>query len=424
VLTDKLMLREFIEISMKIPATLLFLSLVLHAQTRYDLLLKGGHVIDPKNGIDRVMDVGITGGRIARVSESLDRKQAKQVVDASGLYITPGLVDIHAHVYVWKEAGGEGVQADDFSFRSGVTTMVDAGSSGWRTFPDFRDRIIAHSRTRILAFLNIVGAGMGTGKEDDPAEMDAEAAARTAKENPGIIVGFKSAHYAGPAWESVDGALKAGELTGLPVMIDFGRINKVRNLNTLLLDKLRPGDIYTHCFSGHREELLENGKLNPAMEAGRRRKIIFDIGHGAGSFYWYVAVPAYQQGFRPDSISTDLHINSMNSGMKDMTNLMSKMLNLGSPLAEVIAMSTWNPAREIHQTQLGNLDPGAEADIAVLRLEQGNFGLVDSAGARKAANQLIVCEMTLKSGKVMWDLNGRASEDWTKFPYQKKSWLH
>ena len=238
-------------------------------------------------------------------------------------------------------------------------------------------------------------------------------------------MGFKSAHYNGPGWESVDGAVKAGELTGLPVMVDFGRITAARNINALFLDKLRPGDIFTHCFSGHREELIvATNKLNPAMEAGRKRGIIFDVGHGAGSFYWYVAVPAYQEHFYPDSISTDLHLNSMNAGMKDITNVMSKLLNLGSSFDEVIRMSTWNPAKEIKRRELGNLDQGGVADIAVFRLDRGRFGLVDSAGAKKAGTQLIACEMTLHSGKVMWDLNGRASEDWKTFPYQKESWKH
>jgi dihydroorotase len=403
---------------------LLALACSLSAQPRYDLLLKGGHVIDPKNGIDRAMDVAISAGKIARVAPNIDAAEAKKTADVSGLYVTPGLIDIHVHVYLWRDPGGEAAQADAFSFRSGVTTMVDAGSSGWRTFPDFKSRVIDHSKTRILAFLNIVGAGMGTGKEDDPAQLDADAAVKMAKANPGMIVGFKSAHYAGPGWESVDGAVKAGELTGLPVMVDFGRINAKRNINALFLDKLRPGDIYTHCFSGHREELLESGKLNPAMEAGRKRGIAFDIGHGAGSFYWYVAVPAYAEHFYPDSISTDLHINSMNAGMKDMANVMSKLLNLGSPLTEVIRMSTWSPAKEIKQPKLGNLDVGSDADVAVLRVDHGKFGFVDSAGARNSGDKLIVCELTLRSGKVVWDLNGRASEDWKIFPYQKQTWKH
>jgi dihydroorotase len=394
------------------------------AQPKYDLLLTGGHVIDPKNGIDRVTDVAIAGGKIARVGDNIAASDAKKAVNVSGFYVTPGLIDIHTHLYIWREPGGEGVQADAFSFRSGVTTMVDAGSTGWKTFDDFRNRIISRSQTRVLAFLNIVGAGMGTGKEDDPAEMDATAAAKTAKANPGIIVGFKSAHYAGPGWASVDNAVKAGAIADLPVMVDFGRITRTRNLNALLLDKLRPGDIYTHCYSGHREELLDNGKINPAMQAGRKRGIIFDIGHGSGSFYWYVAAPAYQQNFRPDSISTDLHTHSMNGGMKDMLNVMSKLLNLGSPLEEVIRMSTWNPAREIKRPKLGNLDPGSDADVAVLRLDHGNYGFLDSALARKPGSQLLTCEMTLRAGKVVWDLNGRASEDWKSFPYDRHSWKH
>ena len=398
------------------------LACTLGGQPRYDVLLKGGHVIDPKNGVDGPMDVAIAGGKIARVAPDISSAEAGKTVDATGLYVAPGLIDIHAHVYLWRDAAGEAVQADAFSFRSGVTTMVDAGSTGWRTFPDFRERIISRAKTRILALLNIAGAGMGTGKEDDPAELDVEAAAKMAKANADVIVGFKSAHYAGPGWESIEGAVKAGELTGLPVMVDFGRINGVRNINALFLDKLRPGDIYTHCFSGHREELLDSGKLNPAMEAGRKRGIIFDIGHGAGSFYWYVAVPAYAEHFYPDSISTDLHIDSMNAGMKDMTNVMSKLLNLGSPLAEVVRMSTWNPAKEIKRPLLGNLDPGAEADVTILRVERGSFGFVDSAGARKSGDKRIVCEMTLRAGKVVWDLNGRASQDWKTFPYQRRSW--
>lgn len=397
----------------------------LSAQPRYDLLLKGGHVIDPKNDVNKVMDVAIAAGKIALVAPNIASTEAKKTVNVAGLYVTPGLIDIHAHVYVWQDLKGEGVLPDAFSFRSGVTTMVDAGSSGAKTFSDFRTRIIDHSKTRVLAFLNIVGAGMGTGKEDDPAEMDAEAAAQVAKANPGIIVGFKSAHYNGPGWASVDGAVKAGELTGLPVMVDFGRITATRNINTLFLDKLQPGDIFTHCFSGHREELIvATNKLNPAMDAGRKRGIVFDIGHGAGSFYWYVAVPAYEEHFYPDSISTDLHINSMNAGMKDITNIMSKLLNLGSTLDDVVRMSTWNPAKEIKRKELGNLDQGAVADIAVLRLDRGRFGFIDSAGARKSGTQSIACEMTLLSGKVMWDLNGRASEDWKTFRYQKESWKH
>ena len=407
----------------EIVVIFLELAFSLSAQPHFDLLLKGGHVIDPKNAIDRVTDVAIAGGRIARIAENIPESEARKVVDVKGLYVTPGLIDIHVHLYARcplpPGAHDEAVDPDAFSFRSGITTMVDAGSSGWREFPDFRDRIINKARTRVLAFLNIVSSGMGTGKEDEPSEMDAEGAARMAKANPSLIVGFKSAHYAGPGWSSVDGAVKAGEMTNLPVMVDFGLITRERNINALFMDKLRPGDIYTHCFSGHREELLQTGKLNPVMAAGRKRGIFFDIGFGSASFYWYVAAPAYQSGFQPDSISTDLHKFDFDEGMKDIDNVMSELMSLGSSFPDVVRMSTWAPAQEIRRPQLGNLDVNSEADIAVLKLEQGRFGFLDSAGARNFGNQRIRCELTLQKGQVAWDANGLAGEDWKDFKYRK-----
>lgn len=399
---------------------------ILGAQPAYDLLLKGGRVIDPKNKIDAVMDVAIAGGKIARVAASIPADQARRIADVGGLYVTPGLIDIHVHVYSLPGeraiVGEQSVPPDAFSFRSGVTTMVDAGSSGWRNFPDFKTKIIDRARTRVLAMLNICGVGMSGKGENNIEDMDPEAAARMAKANPDVIVGFKAAHYNGPGWYPIDNAVKASRMTELPVMVDFGYITKERNLPTLLGDKLRSGDIYTHCYSGHREELLEDGKINPAMTTGRQRGIFFDVGHGSGSFYWYVAAPAFEQKFYPDSISTDLHTGSMNGGMKDMTNTMSKILNLGATLEQVVAMSTWNPAQEIKRPQLGNLDVGSEADVAVLRLDRGRFGFLDSALARNTGDKLLVCEMTVRRGAVMWDLNGRAATDWKSFPYQKRRW--
>jgi dihydroorotase len=401
-------------------------TLYLHAQASYDLLLKGGHVIDPKNRINAPMDVAIADGKIAKVAADIPSSEARKLVNVAGLTVTPGLIDIHVHVYPRPEnkavTADSNVQVDAHSFRSGVTTVVDAGTSGWRNFPDFKQRVIDKARTRVLALLNISGAGMGTGREDEVSELDAEAAARTAKANKGVIVGFKSAHFGGSGWESIDAAVKAGREADIPVMVDFGYMNQVRNLSTLLLDKLRPGDIYTHCFSGHREELLADGKLNPAMLTGRKRGIIFDLGFGAGSFYWYVAVPALQQGFAPDSISTDLHNGSMNGGMKTMTNSMASVLNLGPSLEQVVAMSTWNPAKEIKRTDLGSLDVGAEADIAVLRVDKGQFGFIDSAGAGFSGTQNIVSELTLRRGRVVWDLNARAAENWKTFKYDRKKW--
>jgi dihydroorotase len=391
-------------------------------QATYDLLLQGGHVIDAKNGISAIRDVAIKDGKIAAVAEHLDPASAVKTVDVSGLYVTPGLVDIHVHVYAGtgernSYAGDNSVYPDGFTFRVGVTTVADAGCSGWRNFEDFKDRIIDRSQTRVLAFLNIVGAGMRGGRyEQNLDDMQAAPAAAMAMRHKGLIVGIKTAHYAGPEWTPVEHAVEAGTIAKIPVMVDFGEDRPERPLRELLTKKLRPGDIYTHCYSGLRHELGDDGKLNPGMIEGRKRGVIFDVGHGGGSFAWRIAVPAIQQGFLPDSISTDLHIDSMNSGMKDMDNLMSKFLALGLSLDDVIRRSTWNPAREIQHPELGNLSVGSPADVTVLRLESGKFGFTDMYGARLDGKQKLVCELTVRNGKVVYDLNGITRPLWTTLP--------
>ena len=406
-------------------ALLLLTATLLSAQAPYTLLIKGGHVIDPKNGRSAKLDVAIQGTRIAKVAPDIPASQATRVANATGLYVVPGLIDIHAHVYagtgVKALTGDSSVYPDGFSFRTGVTTLVDAGSSGWRNFEDFRQRVIDRAQTRVFAFVNIVGNGMSPSGEDDNAEMQSTQAAAIARKHKDVVVGFKTAHYAGEGWPSVDGALAAAKAVDMPIMVDFGFLTLNRNLRTLLGDKMRAGDIYTHCYSGHRGELGEDGKVNAAFVTGRKRGVIFDVGHGGGSFYWNIAEPITKQGFWPDSISTDLHTGSMNAGMKDMANVMSKILNLGAPLEEVIKMSTWNPAKQIKHPELGNLDEGAEADIAVLKLEQGKFGFIDSAGASLTGTRKLTAELTLRAGKIVWDLNGIASTDWKNFKYQKRA---
>lgn len=387
------------------------------AATTYDLVIAGGHVIDPKNNIDGVRDVAIAGGVIAAVAARIDPGGAK-TIDASGLYVTPGLVDIHTHVYAGtgeprSYAGDNSVYPDGFTFRAGVTTIVDAGSSGWRNFEDFHNRVITRSRTRVLALLNIVGHGMrGGALEQDVADMDVAPAVEMARRHRGTIVGFKTAHFQAPAWTPVDRAVDAGTRAGLPVMVDFGADHPERPLEDLVTRKLRRGDIYTHLYSGLRRELLE-GRPNPALAEARARGVIFDVGHGAGSFRWRVAVPIVRAGFLPDSISTDLHTSSMNAGMKDMLNVMSKFLALGVPLAQVIAQSTWNPARQLGLPPLaGHLSAGAPADVAVLRLARGTFGFLDMDGARLRASQRLTCELTVRNGAVVYDLNGLAGTEW------------
>ena len=393
-----------------------------NSHIQYDLLLQGGHVIDPKNHLSAVRDVAIRDGKIAAIEQHIDPASALKTVNVHGLYVTPGLVDIHVHVYAStgeqnSYAGDNSVFPDGFTFRAGVTTVADAGCAGYRNFEDFKKHIIDRSKTRVLAFLNIVGAGMrGPKYEDNLADMQPEPAAEMAKRYPGLIVGIKTAHYSGPEWTPVENAVKAGTEAHIPVMVDFGANRPERPLAVLLTQKLRPGDIYTHCYSGLRNELLPDGKLNPGMWEGRQRGVIFDVGHGGGSFVWRVAVPAIQQGFLPDSISTDLHIGSMNTGMKDMTNLMSKFLALGLSVDQVIERSTWNPAREIHHEELGNLSIGAIADVAVLRVEHGHFGFTDTYGARLDGNEKFICEMTIKDGKIVYDLNGLSRPDWRTLP--------
>ncbi|MCC6536739.1 MAG: amidohydrolase/deacetylase family metallohydrolase [Bryobacterales bacterium] len=395
---------------------------LLCAQQPYDLLLKNGHVIDARNGINAVRDVAIKDGRIAAVAASINPAQAAKTVDVKGLYVTPGLIDIHAHVYTGtgergSYAGDNSIPPDGFTFRVGVTTVADAGCAGWRNFDDFKDRIIDRSRTRVLVFLNIVGHGMRGGKfESNQQDMEVEPAVKKGLEHKGLIVGIKTAHYSGPEWTPVENAVKAATALNVPVMVDFGTRFAERPISELFASKLRPGDIYTHVFSGLRGELGEDGHVNPALVAGRKRGIIFDVGHGGGSFVWRVAVPAMKEGFWPDSISTDLHIGSMNAGMKDMLNVMGKFLAMGMPLHEVIARSTWNPAREIKQEQLGNLSVGSPADIAVLRLERGNFGYIDMHGARMAGKERLQCELTLRDGRFVYDLNGLAKPDWQTLP--------
>jgi dihydroorotase len=401
---------------------LMFLSLLASAalaQPAYDLLLKGGHLIDPKNGISARRDVAIAGGKIAAVAENIPAERARKVVDVGSLYVVPGLVDIHVHVFAGEGpayTGENSVFPDDHTFRSGVTTVVDAGSSGWRSFPDFKRRTINRSRTRVLSLLNIVGKGMGGAVEQDTSDMDPKKTAEVALANKEYVVGIKTAHYAGPDWTAVDRAVEAGKIANMPVMVDFGNFRPERPYQELVLKHLRPGDISTHMYLGAVPMLDDGGRVLPYLFEARKRGVIFDVGHGGGSFLFRQAVPAIRQGFVPDSISTDLHIGSMNAGMKDMLNVMSKFLNMGLSLDDVIRMSSWNPARQIKREELGHLSVGAIADVAVLRLASGDFGFVDVYGARLRGSKKLVAELTLKDGRVVWDLNGITREDWDKLP--------
>jgi dihydroorotase len=390
------------------------------AQPRYDLVLKGGHVIDPKNQIDAVRDVAISNGRIAAVAASIDAATAAKVIDAGGLYVTPGIVDIHVHAFhttsipaAW--AGDYSIDPDAFSFRTGVTTMVDAGSSGYRTFDQFRATVIDRSKTRIFAMINVAGYGMMTNVvEQNVADMLPERIAEVARRNKDVVVGIKTAHYEKPDWTSVDRAIEAGKLANLPVMVDFGFFLPERPYWQLVTERLRPGDISTHVFRGAVPWIDENGKVYDYLKQARARGVKFDVGHGSGSFVMRNAVPAIAQGFYPDSISTDLHVPSMNKGMMDFPTTASKFLAMGMPLREVVLRSTWNPAQMIHHPELGHLTVGALADITVWSVEKGNFGFRDADDAVLKGTERLRCEMTLKDGVVEWDWNSRSGVDYKK----------
>jgi dihydroorotase len=389
-------------------------------QTQYDFLLKGGHVIDPKNQISAVRDVAIKDGKIAAIAANIPTAQALKAVDASGLYVTPGLIDLHAHIYPGETTnsfakGNWSVYPDGFTLRSCVTTVADAGGAGWRNFEDFKSRIVDHSRTRVVSFINIVGHGMGGGAtEQNLADMEVKPTADMALKHKGLIVGIKSAHFSGPEWAPYQRAVEVGRIASIPVMVDFGgNVRAGRSLYDLLNKYFRPGDILTHFYGGTRgEQDPETKGPSKALIDGRRRGVLFDVGHGAASFQWTTAIPLMKAGFGPDSISTDLHVRSMTAAMKDMLNVMGKFLAMGMPLDQVIKTSTWNPAGQIKMDQLGNLSIGSPGDVAVLRVEKGTFGFVDPRGGRLDAPQRLACEMTLRDGKVVYDLNGMTKDRW------------
>jgi len=404
---------------------------VMFAQApRYDLLLKGGHVIDPANHIDEVRDVAVFQVKIAAVEKNIPPDQAGKVVDVSKLYVTPGLIDIHFHVghggappnWFSPDARAHvlplGIPAD-LALQSGVTTIVDAGTSGADTFLQEKEEVIERVKVRVLAFLNIVANGMSGGLEQSLDQMDSKLCAATIKKYPDLIVGVKTAHYwtkepwdaEHVPWAAVDRAIECGTLANVPVMFDFWP-RPERTYEDLILKKMRPGDIHTHVFAQQFPIILPDGKLNPALAEARARGVIFDVGHGGGSFWFRNAVPAEKQGFIPDSISTDLHTGDYT--VVSMNNVMSKFLAMGVPLDDVIRRSTVNPANEIHRPELGTLSVGKDADIAVLELMKGHFGYIDCGVAKMEANVRLTARMTVRAGRILYDPSGLSMVEWEK----------
>jgi dihydroorotase len=387
-------------------------------------LLKGGHVIDPANGIDSLADVRIDGGRIAAVGQRLAAEDEETVIDAAGTFVTPGIIDMHAHVFAIHRRSELSLDPHVNTFSSGVTTVVDAGTSGWRDFTEFRSEVIELAKIRVLAYVNIVGSGMGGDWEHDVREMRPALAAAMAEEHRDVVVGIKTAHYWAnrpfdaehPPWAAVDAAIAAGECCGLPVMVDFYPWLAERPYPELILNKLRAGDIHTHVFAQQFPIIDDDGKVYDHLFRARERGVIFDLGHGAASFWFRNALPAIQQGFVPDSISTDLHTRNVNGPVIDMAETMGKMLAMGVPLAEVIARSTVAPAREIGHPELGTLTPGSEADVAVFALDEGAFGFVDCGRYRLDARHRLRCMLTVRAGEVVYNPNGLALPSWELDP--------
>src|SRR6476646_10177609 len=360
---------------------------------RYDTVLKGGHVIDLANRLNQQMDVAVLGGKIARVDQDIPASAGKTAVNVSGYYVTPGLIDLHICCYYTRLDLTPSVIADHHCLPSGVTTCCDGGTAGADSFEDFK-KIIDRSKMRILSFLNIAAPGaQANGAEQDPAQFKVQLAADTAKKYRNLIIGFKTGHYGGTfsdtrlPWASVDAVVEAGRLAGVPVLADFTPMPAqgkfpARSYREFLLEKLRPGDIVTHCLADRYAYLMENGKLNPDVTKARERAVKFDLGHAGGSFQLRRVVPAVQQGFIPDSISADLFADTPVTVGINLANVMSKFLSLGVPLEDVIRRTTWNPAQMIHRPELGNLSVGSTADIAVFEMVKGNFAFRGSGGGK------------------------------------------
>jgi dihydroorotase len=410
--------------------------------TQYDIILKGGTVIDPANNISGKMDVAVLDGKIALVARdipasavktALDKEGAVKVLDVAGFYVTPGLLDIHSHVY-YPEGW---INPRDHCFNSGVTTICDAGSLGandikkaidlfWE--PDGKIKNVI-GMPRVLFFMNIAATGM-TGNSQK-YQFNVPLAAARAREYPGIIVGFKSycgGRYDGDVWAVVDAAEEAGRLTNLPVMFDFAPLPD-RSYAELITQKMRPGDIHTHYTAMQFPIIMDDGKVNPAVIAAQKRGVIFDIGHGSGSMVFRNAVPSIRQGLIPNSISTDLHGRNSNTPVLNMTHVMSKCLNMGLSLEDVIRLSTVNPAKEIQHPELGALSAGSTADIAVLDLRRGSFTFTDcspgqdlTGGGKIKGDKKLECVLTLFGGKVVHDLNGFTYRNWEDIPKTEAYW--
>lgn len=365
-----------------------------------DLVIDGARVVDPARGIDDRLGVNITGTQITALG---GEGQAAETIDAGGLVLVPGLVDLHTHLY--HGVSHYGIDPDAHCLRRGVTTAVDAGSAGAQTFPGFRRYVIDHAQTRILAFLHVAVQGMITplvGELEDLRWASPAQAIGRAREHPDVIVGVKVRLGFQMVGDDPSSALRlarqASEQLGLPLMV---HITDMRRPIAWLLARLGEGDIVTHCFQANEGGILDaDGRLYPEVARARDRGIVFDVGHGAGSFGYRVARAALAQGFPPDTVSSDLHAHNVAGPVYDQATTLSKLLHCGMSLAEVIRSATAAPAAAIRRTgQIGSLAPGCEADLTGFELRTGEWALCDGAGATEVVPTLMIPRLVVRAGQ-------------------------
>lgn len=375
----------------------------------YDLLIRRGRVIDPSQSLDAERDVAVTGDRLAMVTKAISENEARQVLDARGLIVTPGLIDAHVHIY--EGVSHYGINADATCLSTGVTTVVDAGCSGAQTFPGLRKYIVEVSQTRILAYLNLSVMGMLSecaGELEDLRYADTKAALKTLEANRDVLLGIKVRMEPAMLGQNGHAVLKLARETsdaaGLPLMIHIGDTSPPL---PEILAEARAGDVVTHCFHDRPGGILdEAGRVLPSVRDAARRGVIFDVGHGRGSFAFSVARQALAQAFLPGMISTDLHIYNVNGPVFNLATTMSKFLHLGLLLPQVVEMTTATPARSVRmENEIGTLRPGACADVTLLELREGPVALTDASEKGRetvTADRALVPAGVVRAGRVVF----------------------
>jgi dihydroorotase len=373
----------------------------------YDLLLKGGTLVDPVQGFHGARDVAFAGGKVTAVGDDLPRGEAAEVVDCSGRLVAPGMIDLHVHVFAG--VSHYGIEPDPHCIARGVTTAVDAGSAGADTFPGFRKYVIDVSATRLLAYLNISSPGMitnGIGELQDLRFADVPRAVAMVEQHRDAILGMKVRLTKGSIVSEAAGirplhlCREAADALGLPIMV-HPQAAWCDSLDDILA-VMRAGDVLTHCFHGADCGILDaDGNVRRSVREAMERGVIFDVGHGAGSFKWEVAERALQQGVLPQTISSDLHFYNVNGPVFDLATTVSKFLHLGLPLDEALAKVTAVPAQVMHMTdQIGTLKVGAWGDAVVFERQEGRFEMPDSHGQIRVGRERLVPEVVVRAGKV------------------------